>query len=332
MHMADALVSPLIGGTFWIAGSYITVKAAQRIKEDREDARDVLMGVLAAFVFAGQMINFSIPGTGSSGHIGGGLLLAILLGRERAFLSMLIILSVQALVFADGGLLALGCNVFNLGFLPCYVAYPFIYKLLTASASKRSVFTAALLASVAALEMGAFFVVLQTCFSGITLIPFSLFTLLMLPIHFAIALVEGVCTALIVLYIYANEPMLLARPCEAVRPGNSLLRRTAALFVVATLLIGGLLSWHASSLPDGLEWALERVVTEGATPAAQDFSHSLSEIIQERTAFLPDYSLSVEEKDVGRLGTSVSGVVGSVITLLLASELAVFFGRRHSRR
>lgn len=332
MHMADALVSPLVGGMFWFAGSYIAIRTVQKIKEEQEDARNVFMGVLAAFVFAAQMINFTIPGTGSSGHIGGGLLLAILLGRKRAFLSMLIILSVQALVFADGGLLALGCNVFNIGFLPCYVAYPFIYKRLTSSISKSSVFTAAIMASVVALELGAFFVVLQTYISGITLIPFSFFMLLMLPIHFVIALVEGACTALIILYIYNSDPALLAGPGGESYPSKTRLLRPVAVFVVAALLVGGLLSWHSSSFPDGLEWSLERVVGETAVPTAQKIFYSMTQNIQARTAFLPDYSFRGAADGAGRLGTSTSGVVGSAVTLLLAAGLAVFFGRRHSRR
>jgi len=122
MHMADALVSPAVGGIFWAASAYLTAKSSAVAKNDNKSGGAALMGVLAAFVFASQMINFSIPGTGSSGHIGGGLLLAILLGPESAFLSMVSILTVQALFFADGGLLALGCNNINIGFFPCFIA------------------------------------------------------------------------------------------------------------------------------------------------------------------------------------------------------------------
>ena len=86
------------------------------------------MGVLGAFIFAAQMINFTIPATGSSGHLGGGMILSILLGPYAAFLVMASVLVVQALFFGDGGLLALGCNIFNLGFWPCFIVYPLIYK------------------------------------------------------------------------------------------------------------------------------------------------------------------------------------------------------------
>jgi cobalt/nickel transport system permease protein len=73
------------------------------------------------------MINFTIPGTGSSGHLGGGMILAILLGPYAGFLTMASLLVVQSLFFADDGLMALGRNIFNLGFFPCFIAYPFIF-------------------------------------------------------------------------------------------------------------------------------------------------------------------------------------------------------------
>ncbi len=126
MHMADALLSPAVGGAMWAATAAVTVYSSTRVKQSLDEHKVPLMGVLAAFVFAAQMINFTIPATGSSGHLGGGLLLAILLGPHAAFLAIASVLTVQALFFADGGLLALGCNIINLGFFPCFIAYPLI--------------------------------------------------------------------------------------------------------------------------------------------------------------------------------------------------------------
>ena len=105
MHMADGFVSPAVGCTMWAATAAITVLCARRIKQEKEARLVPLMGVLGAFIFACQMLNFTIPGTGSSGHLGGGLILAILLGPYAGFLVMAAILAVQALFFADGGLL-----------------------------------------------------------------------------------------------------------------------------------------------------------------------------------------------------------------------------------
>jgi len=146
MHMADALISPAVGGAMWAATAGLAIYSARKIKPEVAEHKAPLMGVLGAFVFAAQMINFTIPGTGSSGHLGGGMILAILLGPHAAFLVMFSILAVQALFFADGGLLALGCNVFNLGFLPCFVAYPLIFrKLVGENPSQKRILGAATL-------------------------------------------------------------------------------------------------------------------------------------------------------------------------------------------
>ena len=99
-----------------------------RVNKELDDRKVPLMGVLGAFLFAAQMINFTIPATGSSGHLGGGLLLTVLLGPYAALLTIASVLMIQALFFADGGLLALGCNIFNLGVFPAFVAYPLLYR------------------------------------------------------------------------------------------------------------------------------------------------------------------------------------------------------------
>ena len=140
MHMSDALLSPAVGGAMLAVTVGVTAWSIKKIKENPEPEEKTvpLMGVMGAFVFAAQMINFAIPGTGSSGHLGGGLLLAVLLGPAAGFLTMASVLLIQALFFGDGGLLAYGANVFNLGFLTCYVVYPLIYRRLAARGTARS--------------------------------------------------------------------------------------------------------------------------------------------------------------------------------------------------
>ena len=127
--MSDALVSTAVGGTMLVATVGVATYSVKKLKKDEEIERKIpIMGVVGAFVFAAQMINFSIPGTGSSGHIGGGLLLSAVLGPWGGFLTMAAILLVQALFFGDGGLLAYGCNVINMGFFGCIVGYNIIFK------------------------------------------------------------------------------------------------------------------------------------------------------------------------------------------------------------
>lgn len=328
--MADALVSPSVGGFFWAVSAYLTVKSSAALKNNNDTGKTALMGVLAAFVFASQMINFTIPGTGSSGHIGGGLLLAILLGPERAFLSMVSILAVQALFFADGGLLALGCNIFNMGFFPCFIAYPFIYKKISEKIEgTKGIFWGAVTASTAGLLMGAFFVVLQTVFSGITSLPAEIFLLLMLPIHFAIGAVEGFATAMVIIYVYSKMPEVLTLSKDEAESKH--MRHAVALFALLAVATGGLFAWYASSSPDGLEWSIERAagISELDTPVT--LLHSLSSSIQERFAPLPDYAFKSETTSEN-MGTTVSGLIGSIITMTLALALGMFFRKRNDRQ
>ncbi len=326
MHMADALLSPAVGGTMWTVSAAAVAYCSRKVKENLDERKVPLMGVMGAFVFAAMMINFTIPGTGSSGHLGGGLLLAILLGPHAAFLVIASVLVVQALFFADGGIMALGCNIFNLGFFPAFIAYPLIYKWIV----REGITTARLavgttLAAVVGLQLGAFGVVLETLASGISSLPFTTFILLMQPIHLAIGLVEGIVTASVVSFVWKANPQILEGPLAA-QPSRPIpARYLAGLLLVAALFTGSFLSWFASSYPDGLEWSIAKVTGNGELQGSSRF-HSLMASIQERTAFLPDYSFrapeagAFEEPQGGdeKLGTSVSGLVGGLFTLSMA--------------
>lgn len=335
MHMADALVSPAVGGAFWaVAASTIAVCSA-RVRRELDDRKVPLMGVLGAFVFAAQMINFTIPATGSSGHLGGGLLLAILLGPSAAFLCIASVLMVQALFFADGGLLALGCNVFNLGIFPAFIAYPFVYKKLVGRAPGQSrMVVAAVLAAVVALQCGALGVVLQTVLSGVSSLPFDTFVLLMQPIHLAIGVVEGIVTALVVSFVYRARPEILDSVLRERPLGDLPMRSLLATFLVATLLIGGWLSWYASEHPDGLEWSIARVAGLAELPEPGNQEHEILKGIQEKTAILPDYALAEgpgsEQRD--RLGTSLSGLIGGALTLAFCLLAGYLLRRRAQAR
>ena len=185
------------------------------------------------------------------------MILAILLGPYAAFLTMASVLTIQALFFADGGLLALGCNIFNLGFFPCFIAYPLIYKKIAGdSPNQARILTGALAASIVSLQLGAFCVVLQTLFSGVSDLPFGPFVLMMQPIHLAIGVVEGLATAAVVMFVWKARPEILESATRSVPIGNFPIRKVIIALSVATVVTGGALSWFASAYPDGLEWSM----------------------------------------------------------------------------
>ena len=332
MHMSDALLSPGVGGAMWAATAAVGARCSQVVRRDPDDRRVPLMGVLGAFVFAAQMVNFSIPGTGSSGHLGGGMLLAILLGPHAAFLVMASVLAIQALFFADGGLLALGCNVFNLAFFTSFVAYPLVYEPIAgANPTRRRVVVGAVAASVVGLALGASGVVLETLLSGITSLPPRPFALLVVPVHLAIGLVEGLVTASVLLVLWRARPELIAGG----EPGGVRARRwLLAGVAVAALATGGLLSMLASDRPDGLEWAVARAGGEEAPSTPVAGVHGVLARVQRRTAFLPDYDLAPSPGSSAdarsSAGTSLAGVLGVVLTLVTAAGIGTGIRRwRH---
>ncbi len=332
MHMADALISPAVGGTLWIVAGGLMAACARRIHRAARDNLAPMMGVLGAFVFAAQMINFTIPGTGSSGHLGGGLLLTVLLGPCAALLTIASVLTVQALFFADGGLLALGCNIVNLGLFPAFVAFPLIYRPLAGGAhGTPRAWTAAVAAAMSGMLLGAFGVVIETRASGISDLPFIPFALLMFPIHLAIGAVEGLATAAVVTLVARSRPETLSAPQP---PGTTgAIRGRLIGLALAAAVIGGGVSWFASTRPDGLEWSIARLAG-AASPAAPDHAlhHRLS-AWQERMAWLPDYGFRTAGDEPGAgddatdagaawpsmsMGTSVAGLLGGTLTLGLA--------------
>ena len=122
------------------------------------------------------MINFTIPGTGSSGHLCGGMLLSAMLGAPAGFLTMIGILLIQCLMFADGGLMALGANVWNMAFYGCFIGAMVIWRLVMKNgASKKKIMAASIIGCVVTLQLGAFSVTLETLASGITELPFTAF-------------------------------------------------------------------------------------------------------------------------------------------------------------
>jgi cobalt/nickel transport system permease protein len=320
MHMADALLSPTVGGVMCTVSAAAIVYSAAKVKKDELGEKKLpIMAVTGAFVFAAQMINFTIPGTGSSGHIGGGILLCAMLGGFPALLSLAAVLIIQCLFFADGGLLALGCNIFNIGVIPCLLVYPLIYKpIVKKGFTYKRITIATIVSVVVGLQLGAFGVVLETLASGITELPFRTFVILMQPIHLAIGLVEGIVMSAILCFVYKMRPEILDSSLNSTSIKSGVpVKKVVIAIAIVTLLVGGALSWFASANPDGLEWAMER--TAGTTELESSGSvHDGAAAVQDATAFLPDYNFANAGEEGSAAGTTVAGVVGGVMTFALA--------------
>lgn len=342
MHMADALLAPAVAATMYAASAVTVGASVKTLRKDEATAKLPTMAVTSALVFAGQMINYTIPGTGSSGHLCGGMLLSALLGPQAGFLSMVVILTIQCLFFADGGLLALGANCWNMAFYGCFVGYyllwrPIIKGKMFSSMSEKAamrgkIVLASILGCVVTLQLGAFSVVLETSISGITDLPFGAFVGLMQPIHLAIGLIEGLVTSAVLLFVYEARPELIMDVTTSKSEGKYSLKTTLVVLAVAAAVVGGGLSLFASSNPDGLEWSLfgnadagysQNMGLDEENYGVQSDAADTAAAIQEKTAFLPDYAFSNSDSAAG---TTVSGLVGSGMVAGLAALICMIGG------
>ncbi len=344
MHIADALISPAVGGTMWLAAAGLLGYASKKISQENDERTIPLMGVVGAFIFAVQMINFSIPGTGSSGHLGGGMILAVLLGPHAAFLTMASILTVQALFFADGGLLALGCNIVNLSFFPCFIAYPLIYKRIAGrTVTPTRIVIGSLISAVVAIQLGALGVVFETILSGRSELSLRTFLLMMQSIHFVISIVEGIATAAIISFIWKARPEILSAVSEGYLKGKHSTKPVVIVFCIVAMIMACFLSWFASTHPDGLEWALLKASSEKELSPPGKSLHTPFAEIQNKTALLPDYNFKTKETQTAapgklnpatRTGTTVSGLIGGLLTfcvvLLIGSILKIAVTRKNA--
>ena len=294
MHIASTLISAAVGGAFGTGSGGAAVASGVKFRKE-EHPKPLLMGAAGAAVFAAQMMNFSIAGTGASGHIGGGFLLAAVLGPVPAYLVMSTILTVQCLLFGDGGLLALGCNLFNMGIVPCFLIYPLLKKLL----GTKLRIPAAALGGALNMVLGALCVVAETALSGANGMDMTAFAVNMLDIHAAIGAGEGLITA----------GLLAAFDKASAHSEQTALVGTLGLAAVTS----GLLSAFASANPDGLEWSIMQVA--GAGFGHTSAAHTVLDSIQSTTALLPDYAFRAVEN---ALTSGAAGLIGCAAVFALA--------------
>ncbi|MFZ2948289.1 MAG: energy-coupling factor ABC transporter permease, partial [Desulfuromonadaceae bacterium] len=270
------------------------------------------------------------------------LILSILLGPHAAFLTIASVLVVQAFFFADGGLLALGCNIFNLGFFPAFIAYPLVYKKIAGGTlTPARISVASMAAAIIALQTGAFGVVMETVLSGVSALPFPAFALIMQPIHLAIGVVEGLVTASVISFLFSAKPEILRTAMEAGPANVHPIRAIVPAILAVTLLTGGVASQFASEKPDGLEWSISEVTRQKGLAGSKHGIHGSLALLQKKISFLPEYSFgnpggakppgtpadqsaphaqdpAEHAYEANKLGASVSGVVGGALTLGLS--------------
>lgn len=297
LHIPDGFLTLPIAIIFWIITIGLLAVSTRKTQEQLGERQVPLMGIMAAFIFAAQMLNFPVAG-GTSGHFLGGVLAAITLGPWAGMLVMASVVALQGLLFQDGGLLAMGANIFNMGLVTALIGYG-LYRNV-AGQSRTVKLAVAGVAAWLSVMAAALVTSLQLGFSGTS--PFGVVLPAMLGVHALIGIGEALVTVAALAFIMQTRPDLLEAEQVKARGGQG--------WVVLGLIIAlaaVLFSPLASADPDGLERIAEDV---GFLQFGQAAPYTI----------LPDYTIPF-------LGeTSVSTIVAGVIGAILVAGIAVGVG------
>lgn len=299
MHIPDGFLSLIVSIICWAASAAVIGLAISKTNKALGEKQIPLMGVMAAFIFAAQMINFPVAG-GTSGHLLGGAMAAIVLGPWAGMLVMTAVIAVQALLFQDGGLVVMGANILNMGLLTSAVGYG-LYRSVSGQSNNKVKLAVAGVAAWLSVMTGALITSLELWLSGIS--DLQVVVPAMLWVHAVIGLGEALITVSALAFIFRTRPDLLGEGSE-----SAMGSRNWAFVGGLIALIVVLFSPFASSNPDGLE----RVAGDlGFLNAGQSAPYSI----------IPDYTLPF-------LGeTALSTIAAGVIGVLVVGVIAILIGR-----
>lgn len=301
LHIPDGFLSLTISIVFWIVTAFIVSLAVKHSQQTLKQRQIPLMGIMAAFLFAAQMINFPVAG-GTSGHLLGGALAAIILGPWPGMLVMTSVIGLQALLFQDGGLIVMGANIFNMGLITSAIGYG-LYAIFQNKSRKIQLGTIAV-ASWLSVIASALFTSLQLWLSGVS--PARIVFPAMLSVHTLIGIGEALISVAAFSFILQVRPDLIKQTIPA--KSNNL--GWAAIGILITIAVV-LLSPFASANPDGLERVADDL---GFIELAQNSPLTI----------FSDY-LVPSIANAG-LSTILAGVIGvmiiGVITYLFAKKLS----------
>jgi cobalt/nickel transport system permease protein len=206
MHIPDGFLNFPLATSLWITSGTVVAIAIRRLKLILEDKLIPLMGISSAFIFCAQILNFPIAG-GTSGHLIGGALAGILLGPWAGIIVISSVLIVQCLVFQDGGLTALGANVFNMGVIGAGVGYLLFAQTRRLFKQEKGIVIATLISSWCSVLLASFFTALELGISGISPLKVVLFA--MLTLHSIIGIVEAIITSLVIATLLRIRPDMI---------------------------------------------------------------------------------------------------------------------------
>ncbi|WP_405390293.1 energy-coupling factor ABC transporter permease [Streptomyces sp. NBC_01102] len=336
MHVPDGFINAPVSAVAGVVAAGAVAVSLRGARRELDERTAPLAGLVAAFVFAVQMLNFPVA-AGTSGHLLGGALAAILVGPCTGVLCIAVVLLMQGILFADGGLTALGVNISVMGVVTVVVAYTLFRGLVRVlPRGRRSTTAAAFVAALVSVPAAAVAFTLLYAVGGTTDVPIGKVLTAMVGVHVLIGIGEAAITALTVGAVIAVRPDLvhgargLAAPLKlrvdgelvdapAAAPAPAAPRSTRKVWatgLVAALVLAGFVSFYASANPDGLE------------KVAAD--KGIDEKVEEHGAAdspLADYG--VKDVENARISGGLAGVTGVGVTVAVGS--GVFWAVRRRR-
>ena len=291
LHIPDGFLSFTVSIVCWVISAITISVAVSRSNKSLGERQIPLMGVMAAFIFAAQIINFPVAG-GTSGHLLGGALAAITLGPWAGMLVMTAVIAVQALLFQDGGLLVMGANILNMGLITAAIGYG-LYRGFSNGNRTLKLIVAGIAAWLSVMA-GALFTSLQLWLSGTSQLQIVIPA--MLTVHALIGLGEALITVAALTFILQTRPDLLGSKSESAKGSRGWIF-AGALISLAVVLLSPL----ASVDPDGLN----RVATD------LGFIHTAQTRVGPLAGYTVPFfeSVSISKITAGAIGLAVVGVI-----------------------
>ncbi|MFI6940301.1 energy-coupling factor ABC transporter permease [Streptomyces sp. NPDC050418] len=338
MHVPDGFINAPVSAAAAVVAAGAVAVSLKGARRELDERTAPLAGLVAAFIFAVQMLNFPVA-AGTSGHLLGGALAAILVGPFTGVLCIAVVLLLQGVLFADGGLTALGVNITVMGVVTAVVAYALFRGLLKVLPKKRrSVTVAAFVAALVSVPASAAAFVLVYAIGGVTEVPLGTVFTAMVGVHTLIGIGEAAITAATVGAVIAVRPDLvhgargLTTPLK-LRVGGELVdaqpeviagpvrspRKVWIAGLVASLALAGFVSFYASASPDGLE---KVAADKGFDKGAENREHASAD------SPLADYG--VKDVDNARLSGGLAGVIGVGATVLVGTGVFLVVRKRRA--
>ena len=306
MHIRDGILSPEVCVVTGLISLAAVGYSLRKLRIDLEDRAVPLTGMLAAVVFAGQMVNFPLIGLPVSGHLLGGVLASVILGPWAGCLAITLVLMVQAVLFNDGGLLSLGANILNMGVIGSWGGYS-IYTTLRkwfGNGSVTALPAAVIAAWLSVLAAATLFCIEFGCSAGSKDFSLSGIFTLMVLYHALIGVGEALITGTVLSFVLSRRPDLIPTPASTGKISE--VGRFVVAGLIAALAVAAILAPLKSDHPDGLDKVAEITGIEALN-------------VERQGLFLDGYELPIcDQWGWSMLATSSAGLIGTLIVFAIA--------------